>query len=950
MLKDMNFKGTWRDYQARVLEEMDEHFADDRLHVVAAPGAGKTVLGLEIMRRIERPALVFAPTIAIREQWAHRLCPLFLDNPLQAAEISRDLENPEELTLATYQSLDSLRRGEELDALIEKLNGRGPLTLVLDEAHHLRREWWKCLNELANRLEHVRLVALTATPPYDASFAEWSRYEELCGPIDLEIGIPELVRNGDLCPHQDHLILSEPTEDALVQLDRRRAAIGSLHMELRKDDGLLDWLAEHPWLTESEAHVEKILEAPEMLSAALVLLASAGRELPRPPLKLLGVSTHNVPQPSLFWLERFLDGVISQQKASFPLDPARLKSLCDRLSRHGLIEGGRVRLQHTRSVFKLMASSLAKLDSIMDIAKAEQSALDDDLRMVVLSDHIRAGELPNRPDAEFKPAKLGVVPIFEKLMASSLAKLDSIMDIAKAEQSALDDDLRMVVLSDHIRAGELPNRPDAEFKPAKLGVVPIFEKLRRSGIADNYLGVLTGSLVILPKRALPKLDRVAADLQIDSGKFRASDLPGCPEHVRIECRTGGTAELVRLVTTLFTRGFIRILVGTQSLLGEGWDAPALNSLVLASNTASFMLSNQMRGRAIRIDPAKPDKVANIWHLATVDPEDRESWDAVVSTFNWGFLNEGGSPGLSDIEVVARRFKAFEGISNGSSTLIEDGVARLGLDPSKPAAFANLATFAAAADRPAIAERWKVSLGKGAERAQVRETAAPRYAPRALSWFDTLQALGWSAAASGAFAAANELRGLASYEGIGVIAMGLAGVATLASLPGLAKAGRLAWRNGSLESSLEAVTLVVLRSLVDADVISEREQDTAQVEIRTSLDGRKDIVLTGVSRAAERQVMQAIAEILGPVQNPRYLLVRNSWLGIKKRVDYHAVPAVLGARKENAERFAELWRSDVGSSKLVFTRTADGRRTLLRARATSFAAGFQRIVDRRSVWL
>ena len=888
MLKDMNFKGTWRDYQARVLEEMDEHFADDRLHVVAAPGAGKTVLGLEIMRRIERPALVFAPTIAIREQWAHRLCPLFLDNPLQAAEISRDLENPEELTLATYQSLDSLRRGEELDALIEKLNGRGPLTLVLDEAHHLRREWWKCLNELANRLEHVRLVALTATPPYDASFAEWSRYEELCGPIDLEIGIPELVRNGDLCPHQDHLILSEPTEDALVQLDRRRAAIGSLHMELRKDDGLLDWLAEHPWLTESEAHVEKILEAPEMLSAALVLLASAGRELPRPPLKLLGVSTHNVPQPSLFWLERFLDGVISQQKASFPLDPARLKSLCDRLSRHGLIEGGRVRLQHTRSVFKLMASSLAKLDSIMDIAKAEQSALDDDLRMVVLSDHIRAGELPNRPDAEFKPAK--------------------------------------------------------------LGVVPIFEKLRRSGIADNYLGVLTGSLVILPKRALPKLDRVAADLQIDSGKFRASDLPGCPEHVRIECRTGGTAELVRLVTTLFTRGFIRILVGTQSLLGEGWDAPALNSLVLASNTASFMLSNQMRGRAIRIDPAKPDKVANIWHLATVDPEDRESWDAVVSTFNWGFLNEGGSPGLSDIEVVARRFKAFEGISNGSSTLIEDGVARLGLDPSKPAAFANLATFAAAADRPAIAERWKVSLGKGAERAQVRETAAPRYAPRALSWFDTLQALGWSAAASGAFAAANELRGLASYEGIGVIAMGLAGVATLASLPGLAKAGRLAWRNGSLESSLEAVTLVVLRSLVDADVISEREQDTAQVEIRTSLDGRKDIVLTGVSRAAERQVMQAIAEILGPVQNPRYLLVRNSWLGIKKRVDYHAVPAVLGARKENAERFAELWRSDVGSSKLVFTRTADGRRTLLRARATSFAAGFQRIVDRRSVWL
>lgn len=888
MLKDMNFKGNWRDYQARVLEEMDEHLADDRLHVVAAPGAGKTVLGLEIVRRIGRSALVFAPTIAIREQWAHRLCPLFLDTPPEAGASSRDLTDFRELTLATYQSLDSLRRGEELDALIEKLNGQGPLTLVLDEAHHLRREWWKCLNELAHRLEDVRLVALTATPPYDASFAEWSRYEELCGTIDLEIGIPELVRNGDLCPHQDHLILSQPPEDALAILDKRRVAIGQLQLELREDDGLLDWLAAHPWLTDSEAHVEEILEAPEMLSAVLVLLASAGRELPRPPLKLLGVSARNVPPPSLFWLERFLDGAISQHTATFPLDPTRLKSLRDRLNRHGLIEGGRVRLQHTRSVFKLMTSSIAKLDSIVNIAKAEQDALTDDLRLVVLSDHIRAGEMPSGPNAEFEPAK--------------------------------------------------------------LGVVPIFEKLRRSGIADEYLGVLTGSLVILPKHTLSKLDQIAEELHLDPGGFRPSDLTGCPNHVRIEGRAGGNAALVRLVTALFTRGDIRIVIGTQSLLGEGWDAPALNSLVLASNTASFVLSNQMRGRAIRIDPARPDKVANIWHLATVDPEDHESWDAVVSTFNWGVLNDGGAPGLSDIKVVARRFKAFEGISNGSSTLIEDGIARLGLDPAQPAALANRKTFAAAADRHAISERWKVSLGQGAERAQVRETAAPRYAPRALVWFDTLQALGWSAASSGAFLAANELRGLASYEGIGVIAMGVAGVATLASLPKLAKAGRLVWRNGSLEGSLEAVTGVVLRALVDADLLSERELKDANIEIRTSLDGRKDIVLTGVSRAAERQVMQAIAEILGPVQNQRYLLVRSSWLGLKKRVDYHAVPVALGARKENAARFAELWRQGVGASNLVFTRTAGGRRILLRARADSFAAGFQRIVDRRSVWL
>src|SRR5206468_2779489 len=57
----MQFKGQWRDYQQRVLDQLDSLLADERLHVVAAPGSGKTVLGLEIMRRLGRPALILAP-------------------------------------------------------------------------------------------------------------------------------------------------------------------------------------------------------------------------------------------------------------------------------------------------------------------------------------------------------------------------------------------------------------------------------------------------------------------------------------------------------------------------------------------------------------------------------------------------------------------------------------------------------------------------------------------------------------------------------------------------------------------------------------------------------------------------------------------------------------------------------------------------------------------------
>ncbi|MGL3819368.1 DEAD/DEAH box helicase family protein [Sphingopyxis sp. R3-92] len=76
----MQFTGGWRGYQARVLDEMESHFGDRRLHVVAAPGAGKTVLGLEIIRRIGRPALVFLPPSRSGSNGFRDCAPSFITN------------------------------------------------------------------------------------------------------------------------------------------------------------------------------------------------------------------------------------------------------------------------------------------------------------------------------------------------------------------------------------------------------------------------------------------------------------------------------------------------------------------------------------------------------------------------------------------------------------------------------------------------------------------------------------------------------------------------------------------------------------------------------------------------------------------------------------------------------------------------------------------------------
>ena len=69
----LSFKGTWRNYQRRVLEEAGSYLADGKIHIAAAPGAGKTTLGIELIRRTGHPCLILSPRIVIREQWMRRI-------------------------------------------------------------------------------------------------------------------------------------------------------------------------------------------------------------------------------------------------------------------------------------------------------------------------------------------------------------------------------------------------------------------------------------------------------------------------------------------------------------------------------------------------------------------------------------------------------------------------------------------------------------------------------------------------------------------------------------------------------------------------------------------------------------------------------------------------------------------------------------------------------------
>ena len=72
------FKGTLRDYQQRILDNAGQYIAEGKLNIIAPPGSGKTILGLELIRRIGEPCLIISPTEATIAHWGKKLKECFL--------------------------------------------------------------------------------------------------------------------------------------------------------------------------------------------------------------------------------------------------------------------------------------------------------------------------------------------------------------------------------------------------------------------------------------------------------------------------------------------------------------------------------------------------------------------------------------------------------------------------------------------------------------------------------------------------------------------------------------------------------------------------------------------------------------------------------------------------------------------------------------------------------
>lgn len=874
----IKFKGKFREYQQRVLDNSERFLADGKINIVAAPGSGKTILGLELIRRLNSPCIILSPTTTIKHQWGERLKAFLPEGEAVDNYVSYDLNNIKLINSITYQALHSAINRISVDEedfdysnidLFKIISEKGIKTVCLDEAHHLQNEWQKALEKFIKNLdEGVKVISLTATPPYDATPAEWERYVSVCGEIDDEIFVPELVKENTLCPHQDYVLFNYPTDTETKAFKTHRQN-GLLAINEIKNATFVSKLNKR--IDEIYAKDNDYIYASAVgVTAVYVFLNDANQKINKSLFYKL-TSSHNLPKFDLKTAERAYQFLLDD---SLLLNDDEKDELLAILKKRASISRNKVCLDLNEKLKRKLVSSCGKLNSISKIVKSEHETLSSDLRMLILTDYIKKEEVGN------------------------------------------------------IGKEDIDN----------ISVVSIFEILRKNNPSVS-VGCLSGSLVILPVNLESLL---AEKYGVASQSLKVQRLENT--EYGIFNFAGSNKFKVDIISRLFEDGAINVLIGTQALLGEGWDSPCINSLILASFVGSFMLSNQMRGRAIRTYKNHPNKTANIWHLVTLEPEYIFESNILVKAGK--YINKDNNHINScDYEMLKRRFDCFVG-PNYSTGEIESGIERITyIQPpfdKDGVEDMNDKTILLSKDRQNLASVWKNSLSSGAK--TVVESVVPKELKVPAFTFQNLFML----------ALFGSLTSLSVVGIIQILKIGFRLDLSLLWLLVLTAVGvfmisktfaiiGFLLRHVSPSRSFISISKGILKTFKELGLIGEGAtlavyEDDYKISTQ--------IAIKNATLHEQNLFNLAIKELLTSINNPKYLIIKKNIFGLYDYEVSFACPTVFAKNAEIVNIFNKNLKKAIGNLQIVYTYNADGRKLLVKCRKKSFISKNDRLIKKR----
>ncbi len=954
---------TWRRFQEVALAQLLSAAmrGDQRLQLVAPPGSGKTLMGLYVAFQLGRPVVVLCNTRAIVAQWRAAFLrfgiserPDFDDlTDLVATDLPRADERMPLLTVTTYQAFTrqrpaKLARGEDVSERLaptvlaqhDRYGRSGPL-LVLDECHHLRAWWGDVLADFVARWPDSAVLGLTATPPVDAPADERRRFEKLVTDVTHEIPLVGAVREGLLVPFRDLAVFVRPGEEEAQALAGCEAGLQA-------------------WLEEAREGVGDATQRPGHADAWVPGLLHHVRErCVRPGRRTLTCTD-------------FLE--LIDRDADFAIALVRYLHACGESWPAEVYPMPEMAFPLTR------ADVLAVVDDylvavLVDAASRHAKARVESLRAALkpLNVRVRTDGLRGQGD--------GVEDVFGRARARFVAA----SRILRREWALLGTDVCAAVICDFERTALGGQRVEdtAGFVPGAIGA---FRAVAADPELQELLPMLaTGSERWLPAALVPALSERLGALSV--GLVQSPLDPatvGTTRQTFVQVRLPGhEGKLLGAMTGLLERDHSHCVVGTRALLGEGWDCTTLNTLVDLTSSRSHVAVNQLRGRVLRQDPERPEKVAHIWDVVAVPNLAGGAGAANVSF------------AMADLERFAQKHARF--YAPAEDATLERGAGHVhpalrGAPqrwlPHIDAVGADLwrsAEQRAAVSRAALRKRWR--LGEPLQERERCEVAvemppatdsaeqpdaggAARVAALATTplvgeasdawrlawtlnearrdartrWWGTSTALVGCGVALGALASP-----------VAGVAVGVVGLAVAAVHASRLRAAATALQRIRTDLSEAERTRRVLRVLLRALAKASKKTQDVDVGLDVRDDGDICVQLAGSDARARERVASAVDQALRGCPAPHYAVEvfspRTPVLGLLSptpdvgpataeaiadtvadaaadatavppgfvAVGWVPVPAALGISRRVAEAWAEAWRSELGPCRLVAVR-------------------------------
>jgi superfamily II DNA or RNA helicase len=965
---ELTFSGEWRRYQRSALAafERDLENGNRSTHIVAPPGSGKTLLGVELIRRVGKRALVLAPNQAIQQQWP-RAVAQFTKTRRDAADIAgADVSKP--IACLSYQALcqlddpeivlgrlaqsrwadqraaatgmtpeEAAREGAAFEGAAAERRARelarigAALKREVARGEHAEVELRDLLSSTARR----RVQSLAALGVGVVLLDECHHLASLWGYVVRAV-------LGELPPdvHVIGLTATPPVSLAADDKELYEALLGPVDFTVPTPavvrDGHLAPYQELAWLTEPLASERAWLAEHDQRFRELVTALHDDAE-------------SDVSFPA--WvISRLRDRRRSaDDEAEVPWEAFQRRSPA--LARAGV---------------RFLASAGLELPAGAPRGEAYRRAPDLEDWLVLLEDYALrclapsgAGRAADRYDAVsaalrelgFQLTRQGIrrgASEVDRLLTGSQAKALGLVEVLAAEQDARGEALRALVLCD----SELSSpRPD----DALTGVLD-----PAAGTARHALMAIAGDSRTAAMRPLLVSGRGLrcapddAEFLLEALKAEAEERFALPEWeaetdgLLVSLRSSGAEWVprawVELATRLLVEGVTSVLVGTRQMLGEGWDCPPLNVLVDLSVATTGVSVQQMRGRSLRLDPGDKEKVASNWDIVCVAPDLMR--------------------GSADYERFVRKHMhlfapAEDGEVEAGPSHVHPEMGPFAPPPVERFAPLNREQVKRAGDRDGARERWQVGTPyRGVElpsllvrRAGARPGEPERDGSSPSLPLSQRVPLGVGLGGAVAFGAAGVAAAPALLAGVALAPVGLGWAAS--------RLGRAKTRI-PLVLPLDAAARAVADAYRDLGELSGEAAGSLRIEPRAS--GFLRVALTAATPDEARRFAGALEELTGVSDAPRYLIGRpladpavgsaallGRVLARKPPFDerLHPVPADLARNKERAEAFARAWRKHVGPGRLVFTqRSEEGREA--RAEAAAEDGGYEALL--RDVWV